>query len=142
MSGLAGTLAELGKYPEATSLLRSAIDIAPKDKKLHRQLGGVYTKAGNNPKATEELMIFLALQNGQPAANAAATAKAAPAGSEAAKTLASMGTTEEVYPWEAQGDKYESWFYWSKKQAYHFKSGALSTKSDWSGSSGATGSRN
>jgi tetratricopeptide (TPR) repeat protein len=141
-TGLAGSLADLGKYPDAINVLRSAIDTAPKEKKLHRQLGGVYTKANNNPKATEELMIFLALQNGQPAANAADAAKAAPAGSEAAKTLASMGTPDEVYPWEAQGEKYESWFYWSKKQAFHFKSGTLSAKSDWSGSSGATGSRN
>ena len=141
-TGLAGTLAELGKLPEAITVLRSAIDTAPKEKKLHRQLGGVYSKANNNPKATEELMIFLALQNGQAAPDAAAAAKAAPAGSEAAKTLAAMGAPEEVYPWEAQGEKYESWFYWSKKQAYHFKSGVLSAKSDWSGSSGATGSRN
>ena len=141
LSGLAGTLAELGKYPEAVTVLRTAIDLTPKDGKLHRQLGGAYSKANNNPKATEELMIFLALQNGQKAPDAAAAAKAAPAGSEAAKTLAAMGTPEEVYPWEAQGDKYESWFYWAKKQAYHFKSGNLSAKSDW-GSSGATGSRN
>jgi hypothetical protein len=53
-----------------------------------------------------------------------------------------MGTPEEVYPWEAKGEKYETWFYWSKKQAYHFKSGMLSVKSDWSGAAGATGSRN
>jgi len=141
-SAAASNLAELGKYPEAINLLRSAIEASPKDKKLHRLLGAVYTKANNNGKATEELMIFLALQNGQAAPDAAAAAKAAPAGSEAAKTLASMGTPEEVFPWEAQGEKYESWFYWSKKQAYHFKSGVLSAKSDWSGSAGATGSRN
>jgi tetratricopeptide (TPR) repeat protein len=141
-TGLAGALADLGKYPDAITVLRSAIETSPREKKLHRQLGGVYTKANNNPKATEELMIFLALQNGQPAPDASAAAKAAPAGSEAAKTLSSMGTPEDVYPWEAQGDKYESWFYWSKKQAFHFKSGVLSAKSDWSGSSGATGARN
>jgi tetratricopeptide (TPR) repeat protein len=141
-SGLAGTLAELGKYPEAVTVLKAAIDLDPKSKKLHRQLGGVYSKAGNNSKATEELMIYLALQNGQPAPDAATVAKAAPAGSEAAKTLASMGTPEQVFPWEAQGEKYESWFYWSKKQAHHFKSGTLSVKSDWSGSGGATGSKN
>ena len=141
-SGLAGTLAELGKYPEAVSVLQAAVAADPKNKKLHRQLGGVYSKANNNAKATEELMIFLALQNGQPAPDAAAAAKAAASGTEAAKTFASMGAPEELYPWEAQGDKYESWFYWSKKLAYHFKSGALSAKSDWTGSSGATGSRN
>jgi tetratricopeptide (TPR) repeat protein len=141
-SATAGTLAELGKYPEAISLLKSAIDAQPKEKKLHRQLGGVYTKANNNPKATEELMIFLALDKGQAAPDAAAAARTAPAGSEAAKTLASMGPPDDVFPWEAQGDKYETWFYWTKKQAFHFKSGALSAKSDWSGSSGATGSKN
>jgi tetratricopeptide (TPR) repeat protein len=141
-SELAGVETQLGKYPEAVSILQSTINADPKNKKLHRQLGDVYTRSNNNSKATEELMIFLALQNGQPAANASAAAKAAPAGTDAAKTLASMGTPEEVYPWEAQGDKYESWFYWSKKQAYHFKAGVLSTKSDWSGSSGATGSKN
>jgi tetratricopeptide (TPR) repeat protein len=141
-SGLAGTLAELGKYPEAVTVLNAAIDVTPKDGKLHRQLGGVYSKSNNNPKATEELMIFLALQNGQKAPDAATVAKAAPAGTEAAKTLASLGVPEEIYPWEAQGEKYESWFYWSKKLAYHFKSGNLSAKSDWGGSASATGSRN
>jgi tetratricopeptide (TPR) repeat protein len=141
-SGLAGALAELGKYPEAITVLRSAIEVEPRDKKLHRQLGGVYSKSSNNAKATEELMIYLALQNGQPAPDATAAAKGAAAGSEAAKTFSTLGAPEEVYPWEAQGEKYQSWFYWGKKQAYHFKSGALSAKSDWSGSSGATGSRN
>ena len=79
-SGLAGTLAELNKYPEAVTVLRAAIETDPKNKKLHRQLGGVYSKANNNPKATEELMIYLALQNGQPAADPASAAKGAPAG--------------------------------------------------------------
>ena len=141
-SGLAGTLAELGKYPEAITVLQAAIAASPKDKRLHRQLGGVYSKSNNNTKATEELMIYLALQNGKAAPDAASAAKAAPAGTEAAKTLASMGAPEDVYPWEAQGEKYESWFYWGKKQAFHFKSGALSAKSDWGASGGATGSRN
>lgn len=138
---LASTLAELAKYAEAVSVLQAAIQIDPRNAKVHRQLGGVYSKAGNNPKATEELMIYLALHNGQPAPDPAALAKAAKPGSEAAKTLASMGTPEDVYPWEAQGEKYESWFYWTKKQAYHFKSGMLSAKSDWGASGGATGSR-
>lgn len=141
-SGLAGTLAELGKYPEAITVLQAAIAASPKDKRLHRQLGGVYSKSNNNTKATEELMIYLALQNGKAAPDAASAARAAPAGTEAAKTLASMGAPEDVYPWEAQGEKYESWFYWGKKQAFHFKSGTLSAKSDWGASGGATGSRN
>jgi hypothetical protein len=86
-------------------------------------------------------MIYLALQNGQPAPDPTAAAKARRRlGS--GQDLLDPGRSEEVYPWEAQGEKYQSWFYWGKKQAYHFKSGALSAKSDWSGSSGATGSRN
>ena len=141
-SALAGTLAELGKLTEGISVLQAAIQMDPKNGKLHRLLGMVYTKANNNSKATEELMIYLAIHHGQPSPDPAALAKAAKAGSEAAKTLASMGTPEDVYPWEAQGDKFETWFYWSKKQAYHFKSGLLSAKSDWGASGTTTGSRN
>jgi len=141
-SGLAGTLAELGKNAEAVSLLHSAVIADPTNKKLHRQLGGVYSRAGSNSKATEELMVYLALQNGQPAPDAAAAAKQAKPGTEAAKTLGSMGAPEQVYPWEAQGEKYETWFYWSRKQAYHFKAGMLSVKSDWGAAGGATGNRN
>ena len=46
----------------------------------HRQLGAIYTKAGNNAQGTEELMVYLAMQNGQPVADAAAAAKAAKQG--------------------------------------------------------------
>jgi hypothetical protein len=86
----------------------------------------------NNPKSTEELMVFLALQNGKPVADAAALAQAAPAGSAAAKTLASMGPPEDVIPWVVDQQKIESWFYWKKNQAFHFQNGALYGKSDWS----------
>jgi hypothetical protein len=86
----------------------------------------------NNLKSTEELMVYLALQNGTPVADAAAAAKAAPAGSAAAKTLASMGVPEQVIPWEVDQQKIESWFYWSKSQAFHFQNGTLYGKSDWS----------
>lgn len=138
-SALAGTLAELGKYDEAVRVLWEAVNAEPRNKKLHRQLGGVYSKAGNNAKATEELMMYLALQNGQPASDAGAAAKRAAAGTDAAKTLAGTGVPEQVYPWEAQGEKYESWFYWAKKQGYHFKGGTLAVKSDW-GQAGNAGS--
>ena len=60
----------------------------------------------NNLKSTEELMVYLALQNGKPVADAAKAAQGAPAGSVAAKTLASMGTPEEVIPWEVDQQKY------------------------------------
>ena len=124
MSSLGATLADLKKFDEAIVTLHKAVVTSPKDKNLHRQLGAVYTKAGNNPKGTEELMVYLALQNGQPAADAAAAAKSAPAGSAAAKTFASMGAPDQLNPWEADGEKFQTWFYWSKSQAYHFKGGS------------------
>ena len=68
-----------------------------------------------------------------------ATSKAsAPAGAAGAKALASNGTPEEVISWEASGEKYDSWFYWQKKQALHFKGGLLITSSDWSKGPGGT----
>jgi tetratricopeptide (TPR) repeat protein len=138
-SGLAGTLADLGRFDEAVRVLHKAVAADPKNKKLHRQLGGVFSKANNNAKATEELMMYLALQNGGPAPDPSALAKKAPAGSDAAKTLAAAGVPEQVNPWQAQGESYESWFYWSKQQAYHFKGGSLAVKSDW-GQVGGAGS--
>jgi tetratricopeptide (TPR) repeat protein len=131
MSLLGAVLADQKKYDESMKVLYQAMLIDPKNKILHRQLGAVYTKAGNNARGTEELMVFLALQNGQPAADAEALVKKAPAGSAAAKTLASAGTPEQVYQWEADREKYETWFYWSKQTAYHFKAGVQVVKSDW-----------
>ncbi|HEY2954391.1 MAG TPA: tetratricopeptide repeat protein [Candidatus Eisenbacteria bacterium] len=169
-SGLAGSLAELGKYAEAVSILQAAVAADPKNKKLHRQLGGVYTKANNNPKGTEELMIYLALDRGQPVPDVDNYVTYQPRkGTDVDKTLVSVGRPEAVYLWQeddksatfrietrdvtASGatvkvtqlpsDKtYETWFYWTKKQAYHFKAGVLSVKSDWGSAGGATGSRN
>ena len=43
-----------------------------------------------------------------------------------------MGKPEDVYLWESDGQKFESWFYWSKGQAYHFSNGQQIEKSDWS----------
>jgi tetratricopeptide (TPR) repeat protein len=131
LSMLAETLAEQKKFEEAIKTLHQAVVADSKNKTLHRQLGSVYTKAGNNQKGTEELMVYLALQNGQPVADAAAQAKKAPAGSQAAKTLASTGVPEEIYPWTADGENWETWFYWSKRTAHHFRGGALVQKSDW-----------
>ena len=125
-------LAEQRKFDEAIRVLHAAVLLKPQDKDLHRQLGSVYTKAGNNPKGTEELMVYLAMQNGQPAADAAAAAKAAGAGSAAAKTLASDGPPDQVITWVAESASYDTWFYWEKKRAYTFKLGTLVTRSDWS----------
>jgi len=132
-SALGSCLADLGRYNEAIDVLWKGVSKDPKNKVLHRQLGAVYTKAGNNPKSTEELMVYLALQNGQPVADPAAAAKAAAKpGSAQAQTLASAGTPDQINPWDVQGDKVETWFYWEKKQAYHFKGAAPYGKSDWS----------
>ena len=63
----------------------------------------------------------------------AAEGRKAPAGSAMGKTLASLGPPEEIYRWEADGEHFDSWFYWAKKHAYTFGStGVLVTRSDWS----------
>ncbi|MEO5618616.1 MAG: tetratricopeptide repeat protein [Candidatus Eisenbacteria bacterium] len=139
VSSLAAVLAEQKKYDEAQKVLLDGLAIDPKSKTLHRQLGGVYTRAGHNVKANEELMVYLALQNGQPAADAGVAAKgSAPAGAAGPKALAASGNPEQVYAWEASGEQYHSWFYWTKRMGLHFKSGIQIVVSDWSkGPSGA-----
>lgn len=138
LSSLASVLAEEKKFDEAQKILLQGLATNPQNKTLHRQLGGVYTKANINGKANEELMVYLAMQNGQPVSDAGAAAKgSAVAGAAGAKALASNGAPEALIPWEASGEKYESWFYWQKKQALHFKSGALMVTSDWSSSAPA-----
>ena len=131
-SALGSCLADLGRFDEAVRTLWEGVNREPKNMILHRQLGAVYTKAGNNPKSTEELMVYLALQNGKPVADPAAASKSAKGGTARAQTLASAGVPDQVNPWEIQNEKVESWFYWSKHQAYHFKGDALYLKSDWS----------
>lgn len=134
LTAYAGALAEVGKPQEAVEALLKALAKKPKEATIHRQLGAVYTKANDNEKATEELMVYLALSKGTPAADPAAEAAKAPKTSNAGKTFASMGPPEAVIPWEADGEKYETWVYWAKHKAFHFKGGALQVESDWSGS--------
>jgi tetratricopeptide (TPR) repeat protein len=132
LSAMGDVLVELKRCGDAVTAVHKAVTLKPENKILHRQLGSVYTRCGNNPKGTEELMVFLALSKGQAAADAATVAKAAKQGTDAAKTLASEGVPEQVYEWTADDQKWETWFYWTKKHAYHFgASGALSQKSDW-----------
>jgi tetratricopeptide (TPR) repeat protein len=138
VKSLASTLAELQKYDEAVKILHEALLKNPQDRNLHRQLGSIYAKAGNNAKGTEELMIYLALYNGKPVDDPAGAAKAA-AGAAQASTHKAMGDPEAVVPWTAQGESYETWFYWGRKQAYHFKSGSLVQKSDWAAAAPASG---
>ena len=131
MSSWAACLVELKRCAEAITQVHKAVDMKPKDQNLHRQFGAIYTKCGNNARGTDELMVYLAMHNGHPAADAAALAKAAKQGSDAAKTLASEGVPEELYQWEADSQKFETWFYWSKKRAFAFSGGTLTRKSDW-----------
>jgi tetratricopeptide (TPR) repeat protein len=129
-SSLAASLVEMKKCDESVAAAHKALEIKSEEKNLHRQLGAIYTKCNNQPKATEELMIFLALDKGQAVADPAAHAKSATG--QAAKTLAAEGAPEQIVPWSADQQKYETWFYWKKKTAFTFNTGTLVTKSDWS----------
>jgi len=137
LSALAAVMAEQKKCDGAVSAAHRAVGLKPREKGLHRQLGAIYTKCGNNAKATEELMLYLAMLNGKPVADPAARAKAAAGGSGAGKTFAAEGAPEEIIPWEADGQKYESWFYWDKKRAFTFSGGSLVTRSDWTATASA-----
>ena len=91
MSALGSTLAELKRYDDAAAALHQAVNLKPHEKKLHRQLGGVYSRAENQPKSYEEMVVYISLERGTPAENAAEAVKKAPANSDAAKILASLG---------------------------------------------------
>jgi tetratricopeptide (TPR) repeat protein len=140
LSALGSVLADLKKFDEAVKVLQRAVAIDAKNATYHRQLGAAYTKSNQTAKATEEFMLVLALTKGKAAEDAAATAKKAPAGSAAAKTLASMSTPEQVYVWESDGQRYETWIYWAKSQALHFNpQGVQVQKSDWSAANASAG---
>ena len=132
LSSLGMVLAEQKKYVEAIKVVHSAVLLKPQNKNMHRQLGSIYTKAGNNAKGTEELMLFLAMQSGQVADDPAAAAKASKAETAAGKTLASDGPPDQLVTWTSDKSTYETWFYWAKKRAYTFQAGTLMTRSDWS----------
>jgi tetratricopeptide (TPR) repeat protein len=164
ISALGSCLADLGKFDEAIQVLWDGISREPKNKVLHRQLGAVYTKAGNNQKSTEELMVYLSLARGAqvPDLEDYLAFNKRPAGSAAAKLLETAGKPDQIMLWGGSdsqsatyrieqfdvtkdaktvkitklppdnSDIYESWFYWTKKQAYHFKGGVQQAKSDWS----------
>jgi Flp pilus assembly protein TadD len=135
LSALGSTLADMQKFGEAVEVLMRAVTLKPDNKTYHRQLGAVYSKAGNNAKSTEELMVFMAMNSGKESADASGAAKAAKAGSDAASTLASLGPPEKVYDWESDGRKLQTWMHFSKKQAFTFDAAAgmkLVQKSDWS----------
>lgn len=132
MSTWAEALVELKRNSEAISTAHKAVDMKPQDKDLHRKLGSIYTRCGNNTRGTDELLVFLAMRDGKAVTDPAAQAKAAKQGTDAAKTLASDGVPDTIYLWEADGRKYETWFYWGKKRALTLSDGMLTRKSDWS----------
>ncbi|HVP14422.1 MAG TPA: tetratricopeptide repeat protein [Terriglobales bacterium] len=131
LSAFGAALAELKKYDDAAEQLHKAVMLKPKDGNLHRQLGGVYARADNQTKSYEEMVVYLAIERGQAAPDAAEAAKKAPANSDAAKTLASLGAPDELRFWEAEGQKYETWLYWGKSAAYTFRGGQQVVKTDW-----------
>lgn len=135
LSSLGSTLADMQKFDEAVMVLNRAVNLKPDNKIYFRQLGAVYSKAGNNAKSTEMLMVFMAMNTGKPNADAAAASKLAKAGSPAANTAAAMGVPDAVYDWESDGRKLQTWTYSTKRQGFTFDAGAgmtLVQKSDWS----------
>ncbi len=135
LSSLGATLAEMQKFDEAAQVLNRAVNLKPDNKTYFRQLGAVYSKAGITDKATEMLMVFMAMNSGKPAGDIAATTKAAAkAGTGAANTLGALGAPGLVYEWQSEGKSLQTWVYPDKKQAYAFDvaTGQLMKKSDWS----------
>lgn len=134
LSALGSTLADMQKFKEAIDVLNRAVTLKPDNPTYFRQLGAVYSKAGNSGKSAEMLMIFMSKKSGTKSADPAAATKAAPAGSDGAKTLASNGVAEEVWDWESDGRKLQTWAYFTKKQGFTFDKPAykLIQKSDWS----------
>ena len=134
LSSLGATLADMQKFDEATQVLNRAVNLKPDNKTYFRQLGAVYSKSGNNDKATEMLMVYMAMSSGQPAGDvAAATKTSAKPGTGAANTLAALGAPDVVYEWQSEGKRIQTWVYTGKKQSYAFDeaSGTLMKKSDW-----------
>ncbi len=139
LSSLGSTLADMQKFDEGVQVLSRAVNLKPDNKIYFRQLGAVYSKAGNNAKSTEMLMVYMAMNAGKENSAAAAAAKAAKAGSPAASTFASLGPPDKLFDWESDGRKLQTWFYLAKKQAFTFDVAAgmtLVQKSDWSGAAG------
>ena len=135
LSSLGSVLADEKKYADAQTVLLRAIEIKPEEKVYYRQLGAVYSKANNNAKTTEMLIVYMAMSKGAPAADPAAATKAVKAGTAAASTLSSMGTPDKVLEWDdtSGGGKLQTWLYAKKRVAFTYNTaGALVQKSDWS----------
>lgn len=125
------TLNQLKKYDEASKAVQPALEKSAKDPEFRRLLTVAYATAGNSDKASQEQFVYKALSSGKEVPDGATIAKAAPAASGAGKTFATMGAPDQIYEWEAQSQKVQTWFYWSKKTAYHFSNNTLAIESNW-----------
>lgn len=144
LSSLGSTLADMQKFDEAIQVLHRAVNLKPDNKTYFRQLGAVYSKAGNNTKSTEMLMVFMAMNVGKMNPDPAGAAKAAQAGSAAANTHSAMGAPDQVWEWESDGRKLQTWTYVTKKQGFTFDAAGgmkLVQKSDWSSVASAVGKK-
>ena len=115
------------KFDEAITVLHQAVDAKPEEKIYYRQLGAVYSKANNNTKSTELLMVYMAMSNGKPGDLKAA------AGSPAENTRKAMGAPDKVLLWDANGQSLQTWMYLKAKKAFTFDAakGTVVQKSDW-----------
>ena len=124
-------LIQLKKYDDAAKVVQPALEKSAKDPEFRRLLAIAYATAGNTDKASQERFDYKALSAGKEVPEGPAAAKSAPAATGAGKTFAAMGAPDQVYEWEAESQKVQSWFYWSKKAAYHFSGNTLAIESHW-----------
>lgn len=127
MQNLSSVLSDQKKFPDAIAMAMKAVALDATDKNGFRQLGAIYTKSGDNLRAKQALLAYLALDRGKPS-----DAPTDASGADGAKLSAKQGKPERILLWEAEGQKYETWFYASKGQAFHFGGGAQQEKTDWS----------
>ena len=127
LMNLSSVLVDEKKFPEAINAAMKSVALDPKDKVGHRQLGAIFTKAQDNLHSKQFLLAYLALDRGKPSENPTSAS-----GADGAKLAVKMGKPDAIYVWEADGQKYETWFYWTKGMAFHFGGGTQQEKTDWS----------
>ena len=127
LMNLSSVLVDEKKFPDAITAAMTAVSLDPKDKLGFRRLSGVYSKSNDNLRSKQFALAFLALDKGT-----ASDAPTAASGADGAKLVTKMGKPESIVLWEAEGQKYETWFYASKGLAFHFGGGTQQEKTDWS----------
>lgn len=127
LTELSNVLADQKKFPEAVAMAQKALALDPKDKNAHKQLGAIYNKSQDNLHSKQALLAYLALDKGHEVA-----APTPASGAAGTKLAATAGKPDLIIDWDADGKQYETWFYWTKGQAYHFGDGTQLEKTDWS----------